>query len=414
MQPDPTLASATLLAQLVLHFNGTDGLQNTGFSFSPLPSGTASIDVLVNSFWFVSLICSVITASVGIFVKQWLRDYLNINCSSSEEWVRVRQVRNESAHRWKVFELSDFLPLLLQLALLLFLIGLALFLMSINVVVGWIVTAGVIFYVSGLTFIVVVPMISASCPYQIAFLRRAAEYVRGSFIRIIYGVNWRQRLGYENPFYRFPGDERGVRREQKLDVEAVIGADTSLMDNTALEETLRPCLSSFGLKSTILFAREVLANRLDRSVSHLTEIKPDDYISIPRQVLDVLLRVFCDCVDGLFDNTGEPLSIPNMERYQSMVEALWGFYTLLDHLHKTDRRRHMSNWDRATRGMDSARLPGLCLEPFVEASVPESVKFEIVNFGSREFVKMMVECPNAKIEDNIPLTADGKLQNRLK
>ncbi|KAK7685448.1 hypothetical protein QCA50_011311 [Cerrena zonata] len=402
LQPDPMLASSTLLAQLVLHFNGTSGLQDAGYTFAPLPSSAASMDVVVNSLWFVSLICSVITASVGIFVKQWLRDYINIACSSSEEWVRIRQIRHESIHQWRVFELSTFLPLLLQFALLLFLIGLALFLLSINQVVGWIVTTGVIFYVSGLVFIVVIPMISAGCPYQIAFLRQTAEYIRGSFIRFFYGSHWRQRLGYENPFYRFPGDERGARREQKLDVEAVIGADTSLMDNTALEITLQPCLSSFGLKSTLFFAREMMANRLDRPISHLREISPDDYASLPRQVLDVLLNILCSCTENLFSNDTTVLAIPDMGRFQNVTEALWGFYILLDHLYRTDRRYHMSNWRRAMNRLDT--LPMLCLEPSIPETVPEDIKLQLTSFGSDEFVKMMVECPNAKLENNLPLS----------
>lgn len=70
-------------------------------------------------------------------------------------------------------------------------------------------------------------------------------------------------MGYENPFYRFPGDENGVRRERKLDVEAIIGADISLKDNTVLERSLFPCTRSFGPQRSFRFLRQMMSYRLD-------------------------------------------------------------------------------------------------------------------------------------------------------
>ncbi|KAK7686378.1 hypothetical protein QCA50_010602 [Cerrena zonata] len=387
MKTDSSIASATLIAQLVLHFNGTDGLEHTGFSFSPLPPAMTSRDVLVNSFWFLSLACSIITASIGIFTKEWLNNYLHMTCSSAEEWVRVRQVRHASLLRWKVFDLVAFLPLLLQLALLLFLIGLVVFLSSINTTVEWLVATSVVIYITSLVFTLVAPMVSASCPYQISFFRFATEYVRGFLIRAVYGSSWRQRLGYGNPFYRFPGDERGVRREARVDVEAVIDADSHLRDNTILEHTIQPCIASFGLESTLSFVREVLANRLDRPVSNLQEVSQIDYESIPRQVWTVLLNVYQFSIGSLLYPTRKSQSLPHVmsdkNRLKDTIELLWGFHRLVECC-----RRHGHAWSVAAH---TCSFPELCLDPVIPPDISE--KSKIVHFGVSQFIAMTLECP---------------------
>ena len=400
----------TLLTQLVLHFNGPDGLERAGVNPSSLPSNSAPMDILVNSLWFLSLISSIITASVGIFLKQWLRNYLNINCSSSEEWVRIRQVRNESAHKWKMFQLSDLLPLFLHIALLSFLIGLALFLLSINLLVGWIITANVILYLSGLVLVFVVPMVSASCPYQLAILRRATEYVRGSFIRIVYGTRWRQRLNYDNPLYRFPGYERGIRREQRLDVEAVISADTFLMDDFALEETLKPCLAAFELGNTLLFIRKVFANRLDRHVSHLKEVEAHDYILIPRRVRVTLLNIYVECVKALFTKDDEARMIRGMGQYRNIIELFWGLETLTDYLSQA-RWQAIPTSAQEMANTNIKRLEQICLLPSLEAHLSGDDRLQILSFGSKEFIRITIRNSHLRSQDksSFKLLEEGKL-----
>lgn len=325
-----------MLAQLVLHFNGTAGLENTGFVFTSVSNGPTRLDIIINSFWFLSLVASVITASAGIFLKRWLANYLHITCSAPEEWVRVRQVRYASLRRWKVFDLAILLPLLLQLALVLFLIGLALFLLPINTTVAWVVGAGVILYIATLTCMLVIPMVSASCPYQISPFSRAAEYIRGFIIRLRYHKFWRQSLGYGNPYYRFPGDERGIRRESHLDTDVVIGADADLMDNAILERTLRPCVSSFSLSNTLTFVRNILAHRLDRKITSLKHITQEDYMSVPRQVWKVILDVSNEATENLCYYKSDidgwmPRQIYSMEELKGIFDLLWGTHKLVEH-----------------------------------------------------------------------------------
>ncbi|KAK7685447.1 hypothetical protein QCA50_011310 [Cerrena zonata] len=393
---DPAVASATLLAQLVLHLNGTEALQATGYNFTPLPSGTAAVDILVNTFWFLSLVCSIITASVGIFAKQWLRNFLNITCSSPEEWIRVREVRHEALLRWKTFELAAFLPLLLQLALLLFLVGLVLFLQQINPVVGWIVTGGVIVWITALAFVVLVPMISSTCPYQIAFLRPIYERVRQLMAHARYGSTWRQRMDYSNPFYRFPGDENGVKREHKLDIEAIIGADVSLKDNIILEQSLFPCVRSFGVEGSLKFIYRIVSHRLDRPITNLNQLTFVDYGSIPSQVLDGLMGSLCQKIEDCFSTEDHmlttPVPISTSKRYCAILEATSGFYRLVDYIRNAKRSRYLYSWGHAMSILNTGRLPTLYLDPLIQ--VDPHIRSEIGTIGVSRFLWLLVERTN--------------------
>ena len=54
--------------------------------------------------------------------------------------IRIRFFRNEGLEKWQVFQIAAGLPLLLQVALLLFFIVLSEFLVLIHPIVGWIST----------------------------------------------------------------------------------------------------------------------------------------------------------------------------------------------------------------------------------------------------------------------------------
>ena len=106
---------------------------NTDFinATSPLPPSRSfqapewAIDV--NALWFASLIVSLATASLSMLVKQWLREYLAGEWIAPQERLRARQYRNPALAQWKVFEIAAVLPLLLQLSLGLFFVGLCIF-----------------------------------------------------------------------------------------------------------------------------------------------------------------------------------------------------------------------------------------------------------------------------------------------
>ncbi|KAI0338038.1 hypothetical protein BDW22DRAFT_1302947, partial [Trametopsis cervina] len=119
LQPDTTSMMIVLLTQIVTQTHSytiTPGFLNStvppldvaavvGSSFEPTPSAKR-----VNVLWFASLTLSLISASFGILVKQWLREYLAGEYVSSQARLRVRHFRAPGLERWHVFGIASFLP----------------------------------------------------------------------------------------------------------------------------------------------------------------------------------------------------------------------------------------------------------------------------------------------------------------
>lgn len=134
--------------------------------------------IRVNVLWFTSLLLSLSSASFGILVKQWLREYLALEYAAPRERLRARQYRNPAMSDWKVFEIAAFLPLLLQLSLGLFFVGLCFFTAAVHDSVGRTTIPLVCAWAFLLLMTTVAPLFSPRCPYKTTFLKRAFEIGR--------------------------------------------------------------------------------------------------------------------------------------------------------------------------------------------------------------------------------------------
>ncbi|KAK1225943.1 hypothetical protein PQX77_011099 [Marasmius sp. AFHP31] len=93
-------------------------------SFSPFGPAPSSV-VRINSFWFLSIIFSLLSAFFGILCKQWLREHArDIHTRSRAEALALHQLRNESFEKWGVTSIIATLPVLLEISLLFFFAGL--------------------------------------------------------------------------------------------------------------------------------------------------------------------------------------------------------------------------------------------------------------------------------------------------
>ncbi|KAI0786904.1 hypothetical protein C8Q75DRAFT_769910 [Abortiporus biennis] len=190
LQPDPNHTSATLLLQIsrqIASFN-VDGLTLNSStpaadpsSFDSTPPSKTSVNI--NIFWFLSLVFSLTTASLGMLVKQWLREYLAHDGLSPQPHIRVRHFRNEGMEKFRVFEIAAVLPMLLQIALGLFLIGLAIFLIDLDLTVGWSITPFIILWASVFVIALLAPAISAHCPYHTPLFKRLLHTIRRSLYK---------------------------------------------------------------------------------------------------------------------------------------------------------------------------------------------------------------------------------------
>ncbi|EIN09474.1 hypothetical protein PUNSTDRAFT_32370, partial [Punctularia strigosozonata HHB-11173 SS5] len=123
--------------------------------------------IVVNALWYTSLLFALAPVLIGLFAKQWLREYLS--------WTRVaphdlalhrRACRYDGFRRWKVKGIITALPALLQISLILFFAGLIVLLHTLSTVIQRLVAS-----VVGLTLLCVVamlvlPTIRTDCPYR--------------------------------------------------------------------------------------------------------------------------------------------------------------------------------------------------------------------------------------------------------
>ncbi|KAF8181094.1 hypothetical protein BJ912DRAFT_832629, partial [Pholiota molesta] len=124
--PEPNAAMIGLL------FHIASGLNNT----SPFPPSVSPDDILapfsrtstavrINVFWFISLILSLTTVLIGTIALQWLREHQSYGGYSGKEKFAMLHMRSEAIEAWYLPKVFVVLPLLLQAALVLFLLGLA-------------------------------------------------------------------------------------------------------------------------------------------------------------------------------------------------------------------------------------------------------------------------------------------------
>ncbi|KAK1220491.1 hypothetical protein PQX77_016741 [Marasmius sp. AFHP31] len=91
----------------------------------PLPFEVSTSVVCINVLWFLSLIIALVDALFALLCKQWLREHsCHTHTRTAAEALALRWLRNKSLEKWHVPTILASLPMLLELALFLFLAGL--------------------------------------------------------------------------------------------------------------------------------------------------------------------------------------------------------------------------------------------------------------------------------------------------
>lgn len=170
LQPDDQGTSVQILFRISQQLSSlavTPGFVNSTVESAVLPPFTPEpLAVQVNTFWFLSLALSLVAALFAIVVQQWLREYPVSGLRTVRECLRLRHFRYTNLNAWAVPHIVSILPILLQVALVLFLVGLAEFLWTLNHTVAWPFIVFLAVSVGFLLFTTLIPSMSASCPYK--------------------------------------------------------------------------------------------------------------------------------------------------------------------------------------------------------------------------------------------------------
>jgi len=239
LKQDPSeVLLSRILAQLEGRVNGTD--IPTTPRFTPTHS-----DIRVNILWFLSLIFSLATVLVGIIALQWLREHLRPHTDLEPQIAfSLHHLNVESVDRWYLPQIFTALPLLLQLALVLFLVGVIEFLWSLNSTVAIPIAVAVGLSLSFLLWTTVLPTMQAlllflprlpwgnmprsPCPYrspQSWAFHRSVQPLVAIFLSIFGDPNEESRvIVYHSMFLRkdrYLYSEESTSRRQKRPVNLI-------------------------------------------------------------------------------------------------------------------------------------------------------------------------------------------------
>ncbi|KAK0473449.1 hypothetical protein IW261DRAFT_1423662 [Armillaria novae-zelandiae] len=195
LQPNYTAMSAALLYESVLVQRAiANGSSVNSIAPSPLnptvPFVPVATDVWVNALWFTSLFLSLTTALVAFLVNQWLHYYLSLTSGTLRDRSLMRHFRRAGFQKWHVLVIIDSLPILMHLALAMFLIGLGLFLQPLRQALSWVICAGTILVYTAYVVATVLPIIFPQCPYRTPL----CDLVNISLYLVSWPVTW--GLGY--------------------------------------------------------------------------------------------------------------------------------------------------------------------------------------------------------------------------
>ncbi|KAJ3555725.1 hypothetical protein NM688_g2417 [Phlebia brevispora] len=337
LQQDPATTSMLLLQQISFQLNSfssiPEGINSSVSPPAPLTTVTfvpSPVAVRVNALWFASLIISLSTVSFGMLVKQWLREYLAITPTAAQVRLRIRHYRAQALSDWKVLEIAAVLPLLLQVSLGLFLVGLCHFTADVHSSLGCMSAPLVSAWALFLFLTGVAPLLFPRCPYRIAVFKRAARlcrrcldpvlvraretYYRLKAISICIwstlrhscaqsNINYGGRNCYSSTSF---ADEDSAALTSGNDADILITVDALIADDTLLP-SIWSCYRSSFPSSNILFPcpftflQQIVRNRGRRNLQYI-HTQSADMSPVSRRAWIFLTARVADCLREQLSN----------------------------------------------------------------------------------------------------------------
>ena len=144
----------------------SQALRNNSSTLAPQLFHPTIQSLSINALWFISLTLTLVSAVSAVLAKGWVDTYLPASAGQSFYDACERHLRVIRAHQWRLGLVLASIPLLLQLSLLMFLVGLALFVLEDNKGIGTAVLALIAVISVLYAGVTILPRLSPSCPFQ--------------------------------------------------------------------------------------------------------------------------------------------------------------------------------------------------------------------------------------------------------
>ncbi|ESK93821.1 hypothetical protein Moror_13071 [Moniliophthora roreri MCA 2997] len=119
LSEDPADTTVLLLTQIFMQLNASQTILPERPKFEPDASS-----IRINCWWFLSLVFSLTSALFGLLCKQWLREQQrDPPTRTPAEALALRQIRRDGFEKWGMSLFLSVLPILLEVALLFFFVG---------------------------------------------------------------------------------------------------------------------------------------------------------------------------------------------------------------------------------------------------------------------------------------------------
>lgn len=325
----------------------------------PAPFEPSTAAIVVNSLWFASLIVSLATASFGILIKQWLREYMACKATTSPQGrMRLRHFRSPGLETWKVFEIAAALPLLIQLSLALFFVGLCAFTADAHPTVGRTTLPLVIAWALFFCIVLICPMFSARCPYKTPFLigfisqTRARIYpplvqvglrllghsTRGSLLyRVALSLSaWARKHTADCDSRDRPYDESDALKYTGKDLDILASADALQLNDELLGTAMQEAVlqSHRSLSHTVVFVLKVLMNRVPQPNLDLLKVPHALDLRLLTKtawnaVTEILAHVCGDQIQAAYRHPQSRWSTPSEAYIGSADAADWAICILI-------------------------------------------------------------------------------------
>ncbi|KAG8798002.1 hypothetical protein FRC16_008212 [Serendipita sp. 398] len=283
--------------------------------YSPPKFRPSTRSILVNCFFFASLCLSIATALAAVLAMQWVTDYGAVTRragSTPEERVKRRHFRYQGGLDWKIDTIIGALPIALHLSVLLFFVGLIVWMWDVHhSVFGVVFVCGALaalFYIATVALAVFCP----SCPYRTP-LASWIYILLHMLTTIVSRFTWLRR------------------HESGLDKEMEEGAVTGSIQTSRLQRSLTSLHSRFAQRS--LSSRDdVYIQSPDRTLMRNSLVWLSNHISISSDVykrLLVLINGFASVLDKVPDSSVE-MNVPWLKIFNALGTIYMSFVQNLD------------------------------------------------------------------------------------
>ncbi|KAI0756007.1 hypothetical protein C8Q80DRAFT_1222992 [Daedaleopsis nitida] len=214
LQPDSeaVIAAALVVISQQLHNNTIPG--TTVSAFVPEPFQSDIVDLVVTSLLSTSLLVSLVASGMGLWVKEWLREYSLDLPYRARELVHVREYRHYGLARWQMRHIVASVSIMLMLAVTLFGIGITMMTWKVNVALSWVMTASLVVWTALVWSTGIIPTFSTHCPFKSPFARLVYRIHHLRIFKRTMEGKWKWRR-----FESIVDRERRRAHEQRTDLE---------------------------------------------------------------------------------------------------------------------------------------------------------------------------------------------------